>query len=78
MTFTLDHNDLSLFLTKEDRQQIEEMPMPSYTQAELVIKQWDNCFASREVNQTPEAMQTGMIFLKPYLKAKENYPELFI
>lgn len=74
----LTYNDLELFLTKEDREQIDAMPMPSLEQAKMMKKRWKEFYGDYEVPKTPEGMQNGIIFLKPYLKVFKEYPELFI
>ena len=78
MISTLQYDDLRLLLTKEDLQQIKDMPSPSLEQARLVIKTWEDFFGANEVPQTPEKVKTGIIWIKPYLRAYEDYPELFI
>jgi len=78
MRTIINHNDLELFLTKEDRQQIKDMPEPSRQQAEMVIQKWNDYFGEKEVKETPEAFNTGKIWIKTYIKARDCYPELFI
>ena len=65
MEIKLSYNDLELLMTPEDRQQIKDMPEPSLEQAKLVIERWNDFFGDR-------------ICLKPYIKARDSYPELFV
>lgn len=78
MEVQLSYNDLKLFLTKEDREQIKAMPMPSLTQAKEMKKRWDSFFGENLIKKTPEAMQNGIIHLKPYMKVFNEYPEIFV
>ena len=78
MKIKFSYNDLELLLTKEDREQIDSFPMPSLEQAKMMQKRWENFFGKALVPETPEAMQNGIIMIKPYLKVFKEYPELFI
>jgi len=74
----LDYNDLKLFLTKADLEQIKGFPEPSLEQAKMIKKQWEDHFGKTEIPKTPEAMQNGIIWIKPFLKAFDTYPELWV
>ncbi len=78
MITKLQFNDLHLLLTPEDQKQIDEMPMPTWQQGELMLKTWDDYFGDKIVPETRAGVINGMIWLKPYLKVKQSMPELFL
>jgi len=78
MITKLQYNDLKLLLTKADLQQIKDMPEPSWQQAKLMMTKWDDYFGDKIVEPEPEKVQTGIIYIKPFIKAVESYPELLI
>lgn len=78
MDIRLNYNELQLLLTPEDRQQIKDMPQPNYKQGRMMIQMWEDYFGSNEVPKTTEQVQTGIMYLKPYIKVYETLPELFV
>ena len=74
----LQFDDLHHFLTDEDYKQIDEFPSPSLEQAQMMMRKWEDYFGAREVPKTREGVIHGIIWLKPYLKIKQDYPELFL
>ena len=78
METKLSYNDLEVLLTPKDRQQIKDMPQPSQEQGKLMIKKWENIFGDSTCLQTPEGIQTGLMYLKTYIKTRDTLPELFI
>ena len=78
MKVELSYNDLEALLTSKDRQQIEDMPMPSQEQGKLMIRKWNDYFGDKICEQEPDKIQTGIIYLKPYIKTRDNLPELFV
>lgn len=78
MNIQLSFNDLELLLTEEDRQQIKEMPVPSLYQAKEIVRMWNNSYGKALVEKKPEVVQNGIIMIKPYIKARDSYPQLFI
>ena len=78
MKIELSYNDLELLLTPADRQQIKEMPEPSQEQGKLMIRKWNDYFGEKVCQQEPDKIQTGIIFLKTYIKVRDTLPELFV
>ena len=75
----LQYNDLKMFLTKEDLQQIKDMPEPSLEQAQKMKHDWQTYFGTDVVpRDNPENIVQGIIWIKPYMKAFDTYPEIFI
>ena len=77
MRIQLQYNDLEYCLSEEDKIQIQEMPEPSYVQAEKIIETWNSFYGSSDFGADEEVIE-AKILIKPYLKAKYNYPELLI
>jgi len=78
MQIKLTYNELKIFLTSEDYEQIKDMPEPSLVQAQLVIKKWKDYYDERICEEDSNLVLQGRIMLKVYLKAKGCYPELFV
>ena len=78
MNIELSYNDLEILLTKEDIQQIKEMPVPSLAQAKGIVKMWKNSYGDALVKKEPSIVKMGLIMIKPYIKARDSYPQLFI
>lgn len=78
-TIELQYNDLKMFLTDADREQIKNFPEPSLEQAQMMKQQWETYFGTDVVSiDTPENIIQGIIWIKPFIKAFDSYPEIFI
>jgi hypothetical protein len=58
-----------------ERKDIGEMPMPSFEQAEEMVKRWNNTFVGSEYVHTDTI---AIAYAKMIVKIKIAYPELFI
>jgi len=78
-TIELQYNDLKLFLTEADKAQIKAFPMPSLEQAKMLKKQWEMHFGTTVIPTDQSfSIINGMIWVKPFMKVFDEYPELFI
>ena len=75
----LTYNDLKMFLSEKDIEDIENFPNPTIEQAKQMKKYWEQAYGNTLLRgQDRESLIGGIIVMKPYLKVLKEYPELFI